>query len=67
VVVPQQAAYVVERLGRYAGTLQAGFHVRRSSMSFGIGTHSRRPRSTFLNRFVSLATTCRCVSMGCFT
>ena len=27
VVVPQQAAYVVERLGRYAGTLQAGFHV----------------------------------------
>jgi regulator of protease activity HflC (stomatin/prohibitin superfamily) len=27
VVVPQQAAYVVERLGRYAGTLQAGFHI----------------------------------------
>ena len=27
VVVPQQAAYVIERLGRYAGTLQAGFHV----------------------------------------
>ena len=27
VVVPQQAAYVVERLGRYSGTLQAGFHV----------------------------------------
>src|SRR3954469_6988468 len=27
IVVPQQAAYVVERLGRYSGTLQAGFHV----------------------------------------
>jgi regulator of protease activity HflC (stomatin/prohibitin superfamily) len=27
VVVPQQSAYVVERLGRYAGTLNAGFHV----------------------------------------
>ena len=27
VVVPQQSAYVVERLGKYAGTLQAGFHV----------------------------------------
>ena len=27
IVVPQQSAYVVERLGRYAGTLDAGFHV----------------------------------------
>ena len=27
VVVPQQSAYVVERLGRYAGTLDAGFHI----------------------------------------
>lgn len=26
VVVPQQSAYVVERLGKYAGTLHAGFH-----------------------------------------
>jgi regulator of protease activity HflC (stomatin/prohibitin superfamily) len=26
VVVPQQSAFVVERLGRYAGTLDAGFH-----------------------------------------
>src|SRR4026208_2353547 len=26
IVVPQQSAYVVERLGRYSGTLQAGFH-----------------------------------------
>jgi regulator of protease activity HflC (stomatin/prohibitin superfamily) len=27
VVVPQQSAYVVERLGRYGGTLDAGFHI----------------------------------------
>lgn len=27
IVVPQQSAYVVERLGRYAGTISAGFHV----------------------------------------
>src|SRR4029450_2597270 len=26
-VVPQQSAYVVERLGRYHATLNAGFHV----------------------------------------
>jgi regulator of protease activity HflC (stomatin/prohibitin superfamily) len=27
VVVPQQSAYVVERLGRYRATLDAGFHI----------------------------------------
>src|SRR5687768_8014275 len=27
VVVPQQSAYVVERLGRFAGVRHAGFHV----------------------------------------
>ncbi|MBK9166628.1 MAG: paraslipin [Bryobacterales bacterium] len=27
IVVPQQSAYIVERLGRYAGTLEAGFHI----------------------------------------
>src|SRR5215470_17438640 len=27
VVVPQQSAYVVERLGKYTGTLGAGFHI----------------------------------------
>jgi regulator of protease activity HflC (stomatin/prohibitin superfamily) len=27
VVVPQQSAYVVERLGRYHETLNAGFHI----------------------------------------
>ena len=27
IVVPQQSAFVIERLGRYAGTLDAGFHI----------------------------------------
>ncbi|MBI1356490.1 MAG: paraslipin [Acidobacteria bacterium] len=27
VVVPQQSVYVLERLGRYSGTLHAGFHI----------------------------------------
>jgi regulator of protease activity HflC (stomatin/prohibitin superfamily) len=27
IVVPQQSAYIVERLGRYSGTLHAGFHI----------------------------------------
>jgi len=27
VVVPQQSAYVIERLGRFSGTLDAGFHI----------------------------------------
>src|SRR3712207_4949004 len=27
IVVPQQSAYVVETLGRYSRTIQAGFHI----------------------------------------
>jgi regulator of protease activity HflC (stomatin/prohibitin superfamily) len=27
IIVPQQSAYVVERVGRYSGTLDAGFHI----------------------------------------
>ncbi len=27
IVVPQQSAFVVERLGRYSGVLDAGFHI----------------------------------------
>src|SRR5499427_9866434 len=27
IVVPQQSAYVVESLGRYSRTIQAGFHI----------------------------------------
>ena len=31
VVVPQQNAYVVERLGKYRATLGAGFHISSPS------------------------------------
>jgi regulator of protease activity HflC (stomatin/prohibitin superfamily) len=27
IVVPQQSAYIVERLGKYSSTLSAGFHI----------------------------------------
>ena len=27
IVVPQQSAFIVERLGRYSKTLDAGFHI----------------------------------------
>ena len=27
VIVPQQSAYVIERLGKYSKTLRAGFHI----------------------------------------
>ncbi|MDX2473925.1 MAG: paraslipin, partial [Candidatus Krumholzibacteria bacterium] len=26
-IVPQKSAYIVERLGKYSRTLQAGFHI----------------------------------------
>ena len=29
IVVPQKTAYIVERLGKYRCTLEAGFHVHR--------------------------------------
>lgn len=32
VVVPQQSAYVVERLGKFSGTLDAGFHILLPSL-----------------------------------
>jgi len=66
VVVPQQTAVVVERLGRYAGTLDAGFHVLfPSSMSSGTDTRSRSRRSTSRPRSASRGTTCRWVWMAC--
>ena len=45
VVVPQQSAYIVERLGKYNGVLNAGFHIlvpfmtlRRNALCTGTGT-----------------------------
>ena len=43
IVVPQQNAYVVERLGKYSKTLSAGFHILQISQ----------------NKFVLPRTTCR--------
>ena len=69
IVVPQQSAYVVERLGRYSGTLGAGLPraaaVRRRhplpAFAQGNGLrHSRR-------RSASPATTCRWASTACST
>jgi regulator of protease activity HflC (stomatin/prohibitin superfamily) len=40
VVVPQQSAYVVERLGRYNGVLNAGFHVLVPFMDYIRYRHS---------------------------
>jgi regulator of protease activity HflC (stomatin/prohibitin superfamily) len=38
-VVPQQSAYVIEHLGKYSRTLQAGFHIPcRSSSAWHTAT-----------------------------
>ena len=64
IVVPQQSAYVVERLGRYAGTLERRLPhsgaVRRCRSA--TGTPSRKRRSTSPSRSASRATTCRWAS-----
>src|SRR3954447_23586681 len=45
VVVPQQSAYVVERLGKYSGTLNAGFHVLVPFMDVIRYRHSLKERA----------------------
>jgi regulator of protease activity HflC (stomatin/prohibitin superfamily) len=45
IVVPQQSAYVVERLGRYAGTLDAGFHILTPFMDVVRYKHSLKERA----------------------
>ena len=66
IVVPQQSAYVVERLGRYSGTLQAGFHVLLPFVdTIRIATRSRRWRWTSRPRSASPATTCRSAWTAC--
>jgi len=44
-VVPQQSAYVVERLGRYAGTLEAGFHILTPFVDVVRYKHSLKERA----------------------
>jgi regulator of protease activity HflC (stomatin/prohibitin superfamily) len=45
IVVPQQSAYVVERLGRYAGTLEAGFHILTPFVDVVRYKHSLKERA----------------------
>ena len=61
VVVPQQSAFVVERLGRYHGTLNAGFHILVPFVDVIRYRHSLKEtaRSTSPRRCASRATTCR--------
>ena len=60
IVVPQQSAFVVERLGRYRGPSAPGFTSwYRSWTSSATATRSRNRRSTSRRRSVSRATTCR--------
>lgn len=45
IVVPQQSAYVVERLGRYSGTLDAGFHILTPFVDVVRYKHSLKERA----------------------
>src|SRR5688500_2443408 len=45
VVVPQQNAYIVERLGKYSGTLNAGFHILVPFMDVVRYKHSLKERA----------------------
>jgi regulator of protease activity HflC (stomatin/prohibitin superfamily) len=45
IVVPQQSAFVVERLGRYAGTLDAGFHILTPFVDVVRYKHSLKERA----------------------
>ncbi len=45
VVVPQQSAYVVERLGKYSDTLQAGFHILMPFVDRVAYKHSLKERA----------------------
>jgi len=45
IVVPQQSAFVVERLGRFAGTLDAGFHILTPFVDVVRYKHSLKERA----------------------
>src|SRR5574340_1240049 len=45
VVVPQQSAFVVERLGRFSGVLEAGFHVLMPFMDVVRYRHTLKEQS----------------------
>ena len=69
IVVPQQSAFVVERLGRFSGTLDAGFHILMPFIDVDplppLAEGDRR--STSRRRSASRATTCRSAWTACST
>ena len=68
VVVPQQNAYVVEYLGKYRKTIQAGFHILIPFVEKIAYRHNLKgTRSTSRSRFALPGTTCRSAWMGCST
>ena len=68
VVVPQQSAYVVERLGRFHGILNAGFHVLLPFVDVIRYRHSLKETAVDIPaRSASRATTCRSASTACST
>ena len=60
VVVPQQRQYVVERLGKYAGTLDAGFHILVPFIDSIRYRHSLKESALDIrNKSASRVTTCK--------
>jgi len=62
VVVPQQSAYVVERLGKYSGTLTAGFHILIPFWTSSATALAQRAAYDIPSRSASRRTTSRCTS-----
>jgi regulator of protease activity HflC (stomatin/prohibitin superfamily) len=54
VVVPQQKAYVVERLGKYHGTLNAGFHILLPFLDSISYKHSLKERAVDIDEQVCI-------------
>ena len=68
VVVPQQNAFVVERLGKFAGTLEPGFHILLPFFDVIRYKHSLKgARWTWRSRSASRETTSRSASTGSST
>jgi regulator of protease activity HflC (stomatin/prohibitin superfamily) len=69
IVVPQQSAFVVETLGRYSRTIQAGFHILVPFVERIAYKHSLKEEASDIPEQVSASprTTCRSASTACCT
>ena len=65
--MPQQSAYVVERLGKYSKTISAGFHILVPGLERIAYKHGLKEsaHSTSRSRSASRRTTCRSASTAC--